>query len=105
MAENRARLVADMPADELQAMQIMLSGCAHIAIEVDNEGKETARGTGPVWCDLPQTAQAAEYTAWSSAVNLLDGPSTLYGDCLNVVHDANATHEEAFKRTKMPLKT
>ena len=63
--------------------------------------EQQARFIGPVWAGLPQTAQSAEYAAWASAIQILDGPTTLYGDCLNVVRDAKAEAIKALRHGRM----
>jgi len=72
-----------------------LSRAARAAVEVNDEGEVTATISGPVWPPMPQTAQAAEHTGRTRAVELLDGPSTLYGDCKAVVDDAHLPFKRA----------
>ena len=59
-----------------------------------------ARAYGPVWAGLPQTPQAAEYCAYAAALQFLNGPAVLHGDCLNVVRDANRPLREALDRNR-----
>ena len=78
-----------------------LSRAAWAAVEVDEHGVEQARLCGAVPRAMPQTAQSAEYMARCAAVETLDGPSTLTGDCLNVVRDANLPIKHAFNKKRM----
>jgi len=54
-----------------------------------------------MWAPLPQKAQAGEHTACTAAVELLDGPSTLYGDCKDVVDDAHLPAKRALNHRRM----
>lgn len=54
------------------------------AVEVDEQGNVLASVQGPVCSPLPQTAQAGEHCGRTAVVELLDGPSVLYGDCRSV---------------------
>ncbi len=49
----------------------------------------------PLWRGLPQTPQAAEYTVYALVTLLLEGPTILYGDCQNVVDQAEAIGRQA----------
>ncbi len=56
----------------------------------DAEDNAVARISSPLWRDLPQTPQAAEYVAYAAAVQFVAGPSRFYGDCANVIRQAGA---------------
>ncbi len=64
---------------------------AGLAVSVRSEsGTDIMTIDTPLWRELPQTPQAAEYAAYAVATQYLGGPSALYGDCENVVRDAAA---------------
>ncbi len=64
---------------------------ASLAVFIKNEkGEDVMTVDTPLWRELPQTPQAAEYSAYAVATQYLGGPSTLHGDCENVVRDAAA---------------
>ena len=71
-----------------------LTRAAWAVVEVDQEGQLVACLEGPVWRGAPQTAQAAEYVACASAIQIIDDDAELYGDCLNVVRDAMKSDSE-----------
>ena len=52
------------------------------------DGELVAQVRGPVWRDLPQTPQAGEYCAYAAATHFILGMAKVYGDCLDVVRDA-----------------
>jgi len=52
-------------------------------------GSHRASVGGPVWANLPQTPQAAEYTSTVAAIQLLQFPTHIIGDCLGVVDAVN----------------
>ena len=94
----RGRIYYD--GSRMQCRDPDITRAAWAAVEVDENGAEQARLVGPVWAGLPQTAQSAEYAAWASAIQILDGPTTLYGDCLNVVNDAKKRKVDALKHNR-----
>ncbi len=64
---------------------------ASLAVMVKDEiGNHVMTIDTPLWRELPQTPQAAEYSAFAVATQYLGGPSVLHGDCENVLRDANA---------------
>jgi ribonuclease HI len=65
-----------------------LSRAGWAVVEMGINDTVTATFSGAIPRHLPQSAQAAEYTARARAVSILNGPSRLFGDCLNVVKDA-----------------
>ncbi len=54
------------------------------------EGRPIASISSPLWRDLPQSPQAAEFVAHAAAVQYMAGPSIVFGDCENVVRQATA---------------
>ncbi len=64
---------------------------AGFAVAVYNgEGNLVATINSPLWEGLPQTPQAAEYVAYAAAVQYVFGPTTIFGDCSNVIRQAKA---------------
>ncbi len=64
---------------------------ASLAVFIKNDkGEDVVTVDTPLWKELPQTPQAAEYAAYAVATQYLGGPSTMHGDCENVVRDASA---------------
>ncbi len=62
------------------------------AVVVTNPvGELIATIRSPLWKDLPQTPQAAEFVAYAAAVQYMAGPSTVFGDCANVIKQATAS--------------
>ena len=57
--------------------------------------------SGPVWSCVPQTAQAAEHCARAGAVQLLNGPSRLFGDSRNIVAHAKRPPAEACRHSRL----
>ena len=55
------------------------------AVEVNKDGTVTKAAYGTVPATMPQTSQAAEHVGRAYAIMLLNGPTTLHGDCENVV--------------------
>ncbi len=55
------------------------------------EGELVATIRSPLWHDLPQSPQAAEFVAYAAAVQYMAGPSTVFGDCANVIRQATAS--------------
>ncbi len=53
------------------------------------DGGDCAIVSSPLWRGLPQTPQAAEFAAYASAVQFIGGPTRIYGDCSNVLNQAN----------------
>ena len=50
------------------------------------DGEFRASLAGPVWAHLPQTPQAAEYASTVAAIQTLEFPTQIVGDCLGVVN-------------------
>ncbi len=67
-----------------------LRRAAFAVIVKDEAGRVLARVSSPLWRQLPQTPQAAEFAAYAAAVQFLGGPSRFFGDCLNVIRQAGA---------------
>jgi len=69
---------------------------------VQMEGQTViAKLQGTVPANLPQTSQAAEQCGRAAAVQLLNGPSTLIGDCKSVVDTARASHLHALHHSRI----
>ena len=62
------------------------------------EGQKIATATGNVPNSLPQTPQAAEYTASTMAVKFTDTEATQFGDCLGTVSAMNQLKGEKVPR-------
>ena len=65
------------------------------AVMVDAVGTVLCSMFGPVWAGLPQTAPAAEWTAWSAVQQILVAPSWLYSDCRAVCLHAHGAARQA----------
>ncbi len=61
----------------------------------DPSNKPLARVSTPLWEGLPQTPQAAEFAAYAGAVQYVGGPSWFFGDCLNVLRQANGSQRRS----------
>ena len=55
---------------------------------VEPDGRLQASIVGPVWQNLPQTSQSAEYSATVAAIQTMSRPTHLVGDCLGVTKAA-----------------
>ena len=66
-----------------------LSRAGWAAVVVDGGGQVLVEARGPVPAPLPQTAQAAEYSASTAIAGILSSEARLYPDCMNVVKDFN----------------
>ncbi len=55
----------------------------------------------PIWAHLPQSPQVAEYRAMAAACELIGGEATVYGDCANVIRDAQLPSVQALAPRKM----
>ncbi len=58
---------------------------AFSAVQVSEEGRAEKTVSMPLWSSLPQTPQAAEHAVMAAVVQLLRGPSTIFGDCKGVI--------------------
>ena len=81
-----------------------LRRAAWAVVEVNGKGEVTATLSGPVWASLPQTPQAAEFSARAAATQRANGPLWLIGDCSNVVRD-DKDLSEAARRAENPKPT
>jgi len=66
-----------------------LRRAAWAAAFLDADGNVQVKITGPVWANLPQTPQAAEYIGAVAAIKVMTRPTTLVGDCLGMIHSVN----------------
>jgi len=66
-----------------------LRRAAWAAAFLDSDGNEQVKITGPVWANLPQPPQAAEYIGAVAAIKVMTRPTTLVGDCLGMIHSVN----------------
>ena len=55
----------------------------------------------PVWANLPQTPQAAEYCAAAAALQLVGPRAKVHSDCSNVVRDMIAPYAAATSGRRM----
>ncbi len=55
----------------------------------------------PIWAHLPQSPQAAEYCALAAACELIGGEATIFGDCANVIRDAQLPPVQATAPRKL----
>ena len=77
-----------------------LNRAAFSVVMVNPSGKAVIKVAAPVWAHLPQTPQAAEYCAYAAAAELAAHGTCVYGDCANVVRDANGPAAAAFSARK-----
>ncbi len=59
-------------------------------VQMDENARRVKTVSLPLWCTLPQTAQASEYAAYSAVAQLLVGDTVIYGDCKGVLDAAAA---------------
>ena len=69
------------------------------AVQLGPDNRVSVCVSGPVWSSLPQTAQAAEHCARAGAVQILNGPSRLFGDSRNIVAHAKRRPAEACRHS------
>ena len=65
-----------------------LNRASFSVVMVNSLAQAVLRIQSPIWAHLPQSPQAAEYCALAAACELIGGEATIFGDCANVIRDA-----------------
>ena len=78
-----------------------LNRASFSVVMVNSVAQPVLRIQAPIWAHLPQSPQAAEYCAMAAACELIGGDAIVFGDCANVIRDAQLPPEQALAPRKL----